>query len=431
MVYLNSISFTERNDRLNQSVDFAIRDLLHQQSDPLSLAYYLYVFSKNNFSSINADRVADWGKAWIRKIFVDCEIGKRRDEEIASASLVILSLSDNVFFTLIQDEIITNFGEILSKEIKINKIPFRSLTYSSLLLLAASKLSINNPQLEEIAREVGKKIVDSISGGRNFGLIFGIQLLQNTQDFKTLNTIKTLVLDSLKKTNTSYEDQIYLLQALWSLNPEISSDSTIVDITENILKNSPAWQYLMNGLEDISPAGDGHSIIYLSHLFRATLKDTLTNYQLNKDAHDNAQLDARYAVRTGVSWSAFGFFVLIFLIAWSLVFYLTYTYGQNAISYWFLGDYQQVSKTQAIIFLIVFNLIIYLGILTFKMIPLLYNIFIRLQIGSDKRILEYLLPQLKAATILWVEILALEFLYGIFVELIIPSIQHTIGKPEN
>jgi hypothetical protein len=61
-------------------------------------------------------------------------------------------------------------------------------------------------------------------------------------------------------------------------------------------------------------------------------------------------------------------------------------------------------------------------------LPTLYQVFIKAQIGSDERIKNVLGARLWTATKIWLALIAVEFLYGVFVELIIPSVQHTIGR---
>ncbi len=430
MVSINTFNYIERADRLNQSVDYAIRDLLNGHSDPLSLAFYLYVFTKHNISSINADKLADWGIAWIRKVFLDGEIGKRRDEEIASAALAVISLNENSSFKVIKNEVLENFHKVLSKEIKSDKIPFRSAPYGSIVLLAANSLLIVDSNIEQLSHKVGKSFLDTIIGGRDFGLIFGINLLLQVKDLESATNIKELAVTSLNKPNTTYEDQIYLLQGLWIFNSESSPDFNLMEVTEHVLKKSPVWQYLMNGIEDISPAGDGQAIIHVSHLLRASLVDVLNNYQVNLEKFNHRKFDARYGVRAGVSWSAFGFYILVLLIMWGGLLYPLIKYSNEAFHYWILNEFASMPKTGAALYLFLgVNLLVYLAILTFRIVPTLYKIFVKSQLGSDQRIKELLLVQFKSSTKIWIAFIVIEILIALFTNIIVPSIQDMLGKP--
>lgn len=430
MVPINTFNNQERIDRLNQSIDYAIRDLLDKPNDPLSLAAYLHIFANYKVSSINADRLATWGIAWIRRIFIEGNFSQRKDEEIASASLAVMALNNTSPFEAIKDEVIGSFKKVLSREVNQSKIPLRNPTYGTILLLAAHRLKLQEPNLQETSQQTGKTIVNAISGGRLFGLSLGIELLETIGDTESLEFVKETILRAINAHNTTYEDQIYLLQGLWQLYRKSKPDDQLMEATKRILEESPTWQYLMNGIEDISPAGDGQTIIFVSHLIRSSLLDVLKNYHSNEDAYNKAQIDAVYTVRVGVSWSAFGFYVLVFLFAWAFVLYPLIKYGDSAIKYWVLGDYSVMSKSYALLYLFGINGLIYLGIVTIKMVPILYKVFVKSQIGSDKRIKEYLLPKFWESTKLWLGIMALEILLGTFVELIIPSLQHTIGKPD-
>src|SRR5438105_481096 len=103
----------------------------------------------------------------------------------------------------------------------------------------------------------------------------------------------------------------------------------------------------MNGMEDVPPAGDGRAVVFLSHLFRASLLDILMNYQSAVSEHKEAQLDACYRVRAGISWSAFSFYALILVLAWSSLLVLLIKHANGAYRYWLLSDYAAMPKVWA------------------------------------------------------------------------------------
>jgi hypothetical protein len=427
-----SISFSphvERSDRLQQSVDLAIRDLLGEGVDPLAKAAYLWTMRRHDKPLVNSDALVRWGFGWVRQILIAGDTSRRRDEEVASAALAAAALAGTKEFSSIADDVRAGIQAALDGELKRNGIPFRRPPYGAALLYGAHSLNVTAAGFRDAIVRTGQAFRDAIPGGRLFGLPFIVRMLRDLKEADLAREIEQAVKETLADPKTGYEDHPFLVQALWESLGGVPDESAM-EITERVLAKSPAWGYLMNGMEDVPPAGDGQVVIFLSHLFRASLLDVLMSYQSVVSAHKEAQFDARYRVRAGISWSAFSFYVLILAIAWGSLTLPLVKYFNGAYRYWLLSDYAAMTNGWAALYLLGVNLFVYLSILTVMMLPRLYYVFIKAQIGSDERIKSVLGSRLWVATKIWLGLIAVEFLYGLLINLIVPSLQHTIGRTE-
>src|SRR5206468_1920443 len=100
-------------------------------------------------------------------------------------------------------------------------------------------------------------------------------------DKECTEKLETATFKSSTDGGFDFEDEAYLVQTLWQLTDNGSNNhkEMVMSLSEQLLNNTPAWQYLMNGGEDIPPAGDGRTVVYISHLYRAALLDVLLEYQ--------------------------------------------------------------------------------------------------------------------------------------------------------
>jgi hypothetical protein len=426
-----SVSFSphvERSDRLQQSVDLAIRDLLGADADPLAKAAYLWTMRRHDKPLVNSDALVRWGFSWVRQVLVEGETSRRKDEEVASAALAAAALAGTKELYSIRDEVRTGIKRVLDEELERNGVPFRRPSYGVTLLYGAHTLNVNLAGLRDAVIRAGESFKDAMPGGRLFGLPFVVRMLRDLKEENLAREVEQVVRETLADPKTSYEDQPFLVQAIWE-SFDGAPDESLMATTERMLAKSPAWGYLMNGGEDVPPAGDGRAIVFLSHLFRASLLDVLMSYQAAASQHKEAQLDVRYRVRAGISWSAFSFYALILILAWASLLVPLVKHANGAYRYWLLSDYTAMPKSWAVLYLLLgVNLFIYLSILTVMMLPTLYQVFIKAQIGSDERIKHTLGARVWAASKIWLGVIGAEFLCGLFINLIIPSVQHTIGK---
>ena len=93
MVFVSSLGQTQHIERLIQSIDFAIRDLLKTEDDPLALAMYLWTLREHKLSLINGDDLARWGTVWVYQVFVEGRDTRRKDEQATSAALANAALA--------------------------------------------------------------------------------------------------------------------------------------------------------------------------------------------------------------------------------------------------------------------------------------------------------------------------------------------------
>ena len=431
MVSVRFSTHIERSDRLYQSVDIAVRDLLEEQRNPLALAFYLWTVARHKHSLINTSNLVSWGVGWVRHIFVEGHLSRRRDEEIASASLVCLALSNTSALSPVKSEACEGIKRLLADEMERHNVPFRRPDYGALFLMAAHQFGINELPLEEASRRTGCAFVDVLPGGRLFGLIYGAQLLQTIKEFKCATSLEEAVRVALEDPGTDVEDHPYLLQALWQLRVSTKGngpDDELMTITERLLSKTPMWKYLMNGMEDVPPAGDGRHSILMSHLYRAALLDVLLSYQSHVAARKAAQLDKKYQGRAGVNWSAFGFYALIFIIAWAVTLFLMIPSANQAGRYWIVGDFAAMRPISAILYLCGAILTSYLFIVTGMLMPTIYTVFVKSRIASDKRIKDILGRRLWSATKIWFAAIALVLLIGVVVNFITPGAQHLFKR---
>jgi hypothetical protein len=130
-------------DGLVQSTDRAITRLLTEGDDPLALASYLWVVRTRGIVPINGARLVAWGVAWCRTIFADGRIGRRRDEDVASAALAAMALNGTDALVELHDSIRTGLERVVGRELDRRTIPFGWPAYSAIVLLAAHAFGVD------------------------------------------------------------------------------------------------------------------------------------------------------------------------------------------------------------------------------------------------------------------------------------------------
>ena len=261
----------DRMDRLYQSVDFAIRDLLESTENPLALSSYLWAFRTNRLTSINGDKLTRWGINWARHVFVEGNVSRRKDDDYASAGLAIASLSGTEELSANELELSAALKGILSDEFRHRTIPFKRASYGAIILLAAKTLDIEDRCIQDSAIRITQEFKTAMQSGRLFGLAYNAQLALHTVDDELRSEFEHAALSRLHNSSTAYDDQIYLLEALWQLGPRTIDREEFLALNQELITKAPAWKYLMNGTEDVAPAGDGKVTLALSHLHRASL----------------------------------------------------------------------------------------------------------------------------------------------------------------
>ena len=411
-----------------QSVDLAIRNLLRETEDPLALATYLWTLQQHKLLSINSDSLVAWGMSWIRRIVIDEKIGRRRDDEVASAALVIISLVETPALDNSKDEIREKFKRLLSAELDRSLVPFRRPSYAAILILAAHLLDIDEPRISDAITEVANAFIESIPGGRLYGLAINAQLILNSLSSDYLKKLEESITLALRDPGISYEDQIYLLQAIWRIKEDEIVNKGVLTITEQSLLKSPVWTYLMHGMEDIPSAGDGKAIINVSHLYRAALLDVVIRFEKQIALERDAVFHSRYRGKRSIGISAFGFYILLLTILWLSLGYLMLPRIKSAKSFWLHNDYNAMSTLSAFLFLLGLLSFTYLVVITPVIVFTLYSTLVRQSIASDKRIRELVWERAWKVSKAWAIVILIAVVINIFAAVILPGIQHLLNN---
>lgn len=407
---------TEHADRLRQSVDLAIRDLLAVGDNPLALAVYLWAIRRHRLALVNSDRLAAWGAGWARRVLVENVIGRRRDEEIAAAALVVVALAETPALVGVEDELRRGLGDLLTAELDWRLIPFGRPGYGALLLLGAAVAGVAEPRLPVAAAEIRGAFTAALAGSRLFGLGFAIDLAYRCSPPSTLAELERRVPEVLADPRTGYEDQLYLLHALWVRPAAGAARAERAALTEETLARSPAWSYLMNGLEDVPPAGDGRAMVPLSHLYRALLLDVVEGYRADVAAQPVA--GQPYGVlRRLADWAALAFGVLLVLGLWAGMSWLGRPWLAAAGRYWIKHDFGALSPSAALLSLGVGALITLLIPLTLICLWTAWSFAVRATDRGDELLPVVLRRRVRRLAIWWASAVlaavALELAMGI------------------
>lgn len=425
MVSLKPYLNLERSDRIIQSVDIAIGRLLTTLDDPIALASYLLTICEHKHALLNKNGLVQWGIAWVRQVLIEGKIGQRRDEEIASACLAALALDKSSNLPSVKNALKTDLPALLKIEAGKNKIPLRRWIYAVMVLLAAQPYISEDKEFNEIVDRTARDCINAVKGGRLFGLSLIVRLLKLTHKTELLRELDSRIRLYLNDPGVSYEDQLYLAQALWEMQEDKSS--TALEYTSNILTTSPVWQYLMNGLENLPPMEEEQGIAPLSHLTRAALLDLVLHYQRLAMVHFNAQIDERYRGRAGVNIPAFGFFVLIFLIPFYFLLPPLIQNARPAARYWLVNETSVMPDQFALYYLGAATITFYLLILFLGMMPTLYSVFLKSQIGSGERVRGILLKKFIPITKwYWVTVMIFGVILAVGGNLGVESVRHNL-----
>lgn len=427
MVLISSPNQSQHIERLVQSIDFAIRDLLKTENDPLALAIYLWTLRQHKLSLINSDDLARWGSAWIHQVLVEDIVTRRKDEQVTSAALADASLAKVHNLSGIEDQVREKVQQLVSKELDHHTIPYDRPSYGAILLFAASMINVQEPRIGESARAVVSAFRDAIPGGRVFGIGFAVQLLQQTGDRELLPLVEQSAYSELGDPRTNYEDQLYLLHALWLLLGETDPSKQLVELTEQIILNSPVWSYLMVGTEEIPSAGDGQVTVGISHLYRAILLDVILRFQHYVDVQAKVLLEVKHRGRNIVRISAFGFGIVLEGVVWLLLIWAIVPSYDAARRYWLLHEYKVMTNQSALLYLAY----VLLGIFILFYSPVFswtwWSLLIRSKADSDRQIAETLGRSALKVFVVWLTLIVVAVIIGLFTGVIVPAFQHALG----
>lgn len=427
MVFITSASHFERQERLVQSIDLALRDLLRTGDDPLALALYLWIVRAHKLSLIHSDDLARWGTVWISQVLVEGKVTRRKDEQITSAVLAYTALAETKGFSTREGDIRETVQQIVAGILDQGTIPYNRPSYAAILLWAAALLNVQDPRIGERAQTIVSAFREALSGGKVFGIGFVVQLLQHLQKRELLLLLEQSVASALDDPRTNYEDQLYLLHARWLLESEPGPSQQLIELTKQLVYNSPIWPYLMAGTEEIPAAGDGNAPVGISHLYRALLLDVLLMYQHAVEVQATRFIAENHRGRHIVRLSAFGFGIVLEVLAWLGVAMALVPSFDVAKRYWLLHEYTAMTSHSALLYLLCVLLATLLLFVTPVFTWTWASLLLHSKVESDRQIAGVLGRRVFKVFWLWLSLIALGVLINFVIGVFQPAFQHAVG----
>jgi len=242
--------------------------------------------------------------------------------------------------------------QIVARTLDQDTIPYNRPSYGALLLWAAALLNVQESRIEERAGAIVSAFREALPRGNVFGVGFVVQLLQHLQKRELLLFLQRSTASALDDPRTNYEDQLYLLHALWLLESEPRPTQQLIELTKQLIHNSPVWPYLMVGTEEILAAGDGKVPVGISHLYRAVFLDVILRYQHAVDTQATLSFAEKHRGRHIVSLSAFGFGIVLEVLVWLLVALALVPSFDAARRYWLFHEYNAMTSHSALLYLL-------------------------------------------------------------------------------
>jgi hypothetical protein len=427
MVPLSVSPPAHRLDQLIQSVDFAIRDLLASEDDPFALAVYLWVMRRHRLSLINGDRLAAWGGQWVRQILIDGAFGRRRDEQIASAAIAAIALEGTRALVGLEGTMRDRLSAILAVELERRSIPFGRPSYAAPVLLACATFRVDDPRLTAATDATLAAFAATLLGGRLFGVGFAVALAQLVSHRHGHVALDQRVPEILADPQMSYEDRLYLLQGIWLARESAIPREERRAVTEQTLEQSPIWPYLMSGMEDLPPAGDGRAVVVVSHLYRAVLLDIALCRRAETIEQVAILSTERRTARWIIDWSALGFGIALLLGAWLLLGWLARPWIGTMRRYWLLRDYDALSRSAALMSLASGVAVTLLLPLSVAALWILWSLLVREGKQGNQRITQLLGLRLRRVTIWWALAVALAAAINLATGVLGPAFEHLLG----
>src|SRR6266702_1273044 len=134
--------------------------------------------------------------------------------------------------------------QIVARTLDQDTIPYNRPSYGALLLWAAALLNVQESRIEERAGAIVSAFREALPRGNVFGVGFVVQLLQHLQKRELLLFLQRSTASALDDPRTNYEDQLYLLHALWLFESEPRPTQQLIELTKQLIHTSPVWPYL-------------------------------------------------------------------------------------------------------------------------------------------------------------------------------------------
>lgn len=424
-----SSSLVEAGERLRvvqRSADFAVVELAGNRSDPLALAYLLWVVRRWDLTLANGDTLANWGEGWIRELLSERRVGRRADEEIASAALAAVAVYGDRDPLAMPDDLRRRLDSFLESELA-KDVPLGQPSYAAILLLAAMVFGSQIQGVDAALERVRQAFLGWIPNGRLFGLSILACALFRANRATAVSELREISLQALRNPQAGYENEVYLAEVLCVLETTSADvDSWYAGVTQIVAK-SPAWNHLLVGQEDLPQIGDPRSVVRVSHLFRAALLDIAVCVERWRESYTEKQLDDRYRGERIVTTSAFLFFAVVTASAWWLFFEVMRAHGDVAERFWILQHYDSRLALEAVGILLGALVGSYALPASVMSLWIFGHLLLGASSASQARILDSLLPALWTWTRFWVVAVLLALAAGVVATVIAPGIVHLLG----
>ncbi len=183
----------------------------------------------------------------------------------------------------------------------------------------------------------------------------------------------------------------------------------------------------MVGTEEIPSAGDGQATVGISHLYRATLLDVILRFQRYVELQAKASLEAKHRGRNIVRISAFGFGIILEAVFWLLLAWTMIPSYDAAKRYWLLHEYKAMTPQSALLYLVYVLLAIFLLLFSPVFTWTWWSLHFQTKVESDREIAEILGRSSVKVFLVWLTLIVVAVVIGLFIGVIEPAFQHALG----
>lgn len=312
-------------------------------------------------------------------------------------------------------------------ELDRHAVPFGSAAYGVILLLAARLFNVAESRLPDAARAVADLYERALVGGRAFGMGFAVSLLREIGEVTRVEDLAQRARVALDDPRTGYEDQVYLMQALWAAEPITGNgDGKLAEFSERILGASPGLLYIGRGTEDIAPVGDEETTIPISDLYRAMLLDIVLRVEQVADTRAVAVFNERYRGRRGVTTAAFGFYLVLIALVWLVVGGPLVAWYNVAEHFWIEQQFGAMSVWGVFLYSLDIALFTLLLPCTRAVVGALWDVLIRTHVESDRQVQDVVWSRLSKAAAQWKIVVAVAFVVSVLAAFVPPGLTHVL-----
>lgn len=414
----NNLSDIE--NRLHYLIELDISDD-DSLKDPLSLAIYLHFLNKHDRVGINKANLVNWARSFSHQVIVERKITKKRDTEIAAAVLLTAELqADKGVRKKKIEEFQENIPDLLSNEIDKDGLFFGNLTLSAIILYALKILQLSDNQEDVVLKSLLKRYTNTKTFTHLLGLVFLVKILLIKRNIGATEEIVELAKERLGNHQIDYDDNLYLVAALWDYYKSTDKANLIKmkGVAERTIKHTPILISDIVNKGDISDVSPGIPARKISRLYKAVFFDFLESYKKSKEELEGEELDQRYRGNYGFKW--FLIFATPFIV--SLPAYIIWIFFKNklkdGIVFWVFKNISFSWPTIAInsALLLFCGYTIVFGITAFLST---FNSVIIRKIESERRVLDHLFSfQRKVLKWYWLTVV-LGVIVGVILQLII------------